>query len=61
MFCPFCGEIVEDLFQFCPFCGNELQNVANQPAEDVEPVFLGNEISCEELIKRYFRQGFIYE
>ncbi len=22
MFCLFCGEIVEDLFQFCPFCGS---------------------------------------
>ncbi len=64
MFCPFCGSElpnVEDLFQFCPFCGSELPNAANQPVQDVEAVFLGNKISCEELITRYFRQGFVYE
>ena len=61
MFCPFCGEILEDLFHFCPFCGSELPNTATQSAEDVEPVFLGNDISREELITRYFRQGFVYE
>lgn len=61
MFCPFCGEIVEDLFYFCPFCEGELPTSVNQSAEDVEPVFLGNDISCEQLISRYFRQGFVYE
>ena len=60
MFCPFCGEIL-DLFHFCPFCGSELPNIVTQSAEHVEPVFLGNDISCEELITRYFRQGFVYE
>ena len=61
MFCPFCGEILLALFQFYPFCGNKLPNAANRPEQDVEPVFLGHEISCEELITRYFRQGFVYE
>jgi hypothetical protein len=64
MFCPFCGSElpnVEDLFQFCPFCGSELPNAANQPVQDVEAVFLGNKILCEELIARYFKQGIVYE
>ena len=61
MFCAFCGEIFEALSQFCPFCGNELPNAANRPEQDVEPVFLSIETLCEELITRYFRQGFVYE
>ena len=47
---------LEALFQFCTFCGSELPNAANWPEQDVEPVVRGNEISCEEVITRYFRQ-----
>ena len=61
MFCPFCGEVLQALFQFWPFCGSKLPKAANRREQDVEHVFLGHEISCEELITRYFRHGFVYE
>ena len=61
MFCPFCREILQGLFQFCPFCGSKPPKAANRPEQDVEPAFLGHKISCEESISRYFRQGFVDE
>ena len=52
----FVEKFWELYFSFAHF----MANAANRPEEDGEPVFFGNEISCEELITRYFRQGLVY-
>lgn len=72
MFCPFCGEAVENTYIYCPFCGYELpeiENRGNNVAEAQVNVEQENELvrqvrendSEDELITYYFRQGFVYQ
>ena len=70
MFCPFCGQSVENTYIYCPFCGREIPEIEN--GEDVAEIPVNaeqeNEVrqvlenqSEDELITYYFRQGFVYQ
>lgn len=70
MFCPFCGQYVENTYIYCPFCGREIPEVENSENAAEIPVngeqenevrqVLENQ-SEDELITYYFRQGFVYQ
>lgn len=68
MFCPYCGETVQNTFRYCPLCGRGLPEFRNEvlindeePAtNDGEPAD-GKGETCDELITHYFRQGFTYQ
>ena len=55
MFCPFCGKNIQTLFKYCPFCGRQLPDLTSNEAQSTEGE------RCDELITRYFRQGFAYQ
>ena len=55
MFCPFCGKNIQTHFKYCPFCGCQLPDLTTNEAQSTERE------RCDELITRYFRQGFAYQ
>lgn len=68
MFCPFCGKILDaqNPINFCAFCGWQLPNsIAANAARNIKDVEAVEEIlqdgeTCDELITRYFREGYAY-
>lgn len=64
MFCPFCGETVQVTFKYCPFCGRELPELRNDQEVlhgNVDEELIAEGETCDELITRYFKQGFAYQ
>ena len=64
MFCPFCGELLQNTFKYCAFCGRELPpelTIENEGLANDEELVYTESGTCDELITRYFRLGFAYQ
>ncbi|KAL3984517.1 hypothetical protein ACER0C_016142 [Sarotherodon galilaeus] len=55
MFCPYCGHNVGEVVKFCGSCGKHIEFLAF-----VDNGSIQENISIEDLIQKYFRDGYSY-